>query len=49
VKFIIRRLKISDARELAEFALNCESSAEILARSQTLAAKLAPNLFGNSN
>lgn len=45
VKFLIRRLKLSEARELAEFALNCESSAEILARSRALAQQVAPNLF----
>ncbi len=45
VKFIIRRLKMDEARELAEFALNCESGTEILARSQTLARKIAPTLF----
>ena len=31
VKFLIRRLKMEDARELADFALNCESGQEILA------------------
>jgi phosphotransferase system enzyme I (PtsI) len=45
VKFIIRRLKMDEARELAEFALNCESGTEILARSQALARKIAPTLF----
>jgi phosphotransferase system enzyme I (PtsI) len=47
VKFLIRRLKMNEARELAEFALNCESGAEILARSQTLARDIAPSLFEN--
>jgi len=45
VKFIIRRLKMDEARELAEFALNCESGTEILARAQTLARRIAPSLF----
>jgi phosphotransferase system enzyme I (PtsI) len=45
VKFLIRRLKISEAKELAEFALNSESSAEILARCQELARQVAPSLF----
>jgi len=45
LKYLIRRLKLSDARELAAFALNCESAAEILARSQTLAQRAAPSLF----
>ena len=47
VKFIIRRLKMDEARELAEFALSCESGAEILARSQALARGIAPSLFEN--
>ena len=45
VKFLIRRLKMSDAKELAQYALNCESGAEILARSQALAKRIAPALF----
>jgi phosphotransferase system enzyme I (PtsI) len=47
VKFLIRRLKMDDARELAGFALNCESGREILERSQALARRLAPSLFEN--
>ena len=47
VKFIIRRLKMQEATELAEFALNCESSSEILARCQALARNIAPSLFEN--
>jgi phosphotransferase system enzyme I (PtsI) len=45
VKFLIRRLKMEDALELANFALNCESSREILNRSQALARRTAPSLF----
>lgn len=45
VKFLIRRLKISEAKELADFALQCESGAEILQRCQTLARRVAPGLF----
>jgi phosphoenolpyruvate-protein phosphotransferase (PTS system enzyme I) len=45
IKFIIRRLKLSEARELANFALNCEAAAEILARCQDLARQIAPGLF----
>jgi len=45
VKFITRRVKITEARELAEFALNCESSAEIFARCRKLARGIAPGLF----
>ena len=47
VKFLIRRLKMSEAKELAEFALNCESGAEILSRAQNLAKEIAPGLFEN--
>src|SRR5215471_17302949 len=36
VKFVIRRLKVVEAKALAEFALNCESASDILARCQEL-------------
>ena len=45
LKYLIRRLKLSDARELATFALGCESATEILARSEALALRAAPSLF----
>lgn len=45
IKFLIRRLKLSEARELADFALNCESAQEILGRCQELAHRIAPSLF----
>jgi phosphoenolpyruvate-protein kinase (PTS system EI component) len=45
LKYLVRRLKWSDARELATFALDCESATEILARSQALAQRAAPSLF----
>ena len=45
VKFLIRRLKMEEARALADFALSCESSAEILARCRRLARQVAPGLF----
>jgi phosphotransferase system enzyme I (PtsI) len=45
LKFIIRRLKLSEARALAEFALSCESSGEILARCQDFSRQIAPSLF----
>ena len=47
VKYLIRRLKVEETKELAEFALNCESSSEILSRSLGLARKAAPSLFEN--
>jgi phosphotransferase system enzyme I (PtsI) len=45
VKFMIRRLKMAEAHELAAFALTCESAPEILARCQELARQIAPSLF----
>jgi phosphotransferase system enzyme I (PtsI) len=48
VKFLIRRLELGQAKELAEFALNCESGTEILERSQALAKTAAPGLFADS-
>ena len=45
VKFLIRRLKTAEAKELADWALTCESAAEILARSRALAQQVAPSLF----
>jgi phosphotransferase system enzyme I (PtsI) len=45
VKFLIRRLKLSEAKALAEFALECESAGEILARCQEVARQAAPGLF----
>ena len=48
IKFLIRRLKMQDAKDLADFALNCESGKEILDRSQALAKLAAPGLFANS-
>jgi phosphotransferase system enzyme I (PtsI) len=45
VKYIVRRLKLAEAQELAAFALQCESPSEIYARCQTLARQTAPSLF----
>jgi len=45
IKFIIRRLKLGEARELAGFALDCESAEGILLRCQDLARQIAPSLF----
>lgn len=47
VKYVIRGLKMSDARELAKFALNCESAVNILARCQELSREAAPSLFNS--
>jgi phosphoenolpyruvate-protein phosphotransferase (PTS system enzyme I) len=45
VKYIVRRLKLSEAQALAEFALQCESPVEIHARCQEFARQTAPSLF----
>ena len=42
IKYLIRRLKMSEAKELAEAALNCESGGEILSRTTSLVRKLRP-------
>lgn len=47
IKYLIRRLKMKEARELADFALNCESASEILARCKKLTEQVAPSLFEN--
>lgn len=47
IKFMVRRLKIPETKELAAFALECESAGEILARCQELARNVAPSLFEN--
>jgi phosphotransferase system enzyme I (PtsI) len=47
VKYIIRRVKLSEARELAEFALASESPTEIAARCAEFARQTAPSLFEN--
>ncbi len=47
IKYIIRRLKLAECVALAEFALACESSAEILTRSQALVSRAAPDLFAS--
>ena len=45
VKYMIRRLKLDEAKQLAEFALACESPSEILARCMEFARSTAPSLF----
>jgi hypothetical protein len=42
---MVRRLKLSEAQALADFALNSESGAEILSKCQELAWQAAPSLF----
>jgi phosphotransferase system enzyme I (PtsI) len=45
IKFLIRRMKMSEAHELAEFALQCESGAEVLRRAEEYARSIAPGFF----
>jgi phosphotransferase system enzyme I (PtsI) len=45
IKFLIRRLKMAEARELALFALQCESGPEILSRAKELVRRVAPGLL----
>jgi phosphotransferase system enzyme I (PtsI) len=45
IKYLIRRVKMSEAKEIAAAALQSESSAEILDRSQRLVRSVAPSLF----
>ncbi len=47
VKYMIRRLKLDEAKALAEFALGCESPTEIAARCMEFARQTAPSLFEN--
>jgi phosphotransferase system enzyme I (PtsI) len=47
VKFLIRRLKMDDVKEMADEALQLHSGKEILERSQALARRVAPDLFEN--
>jgi phosphoenolpyruvate-protein phosphotransferase (PTS system enzyme I) len=45
IKYIVRKLKLTEAQALAEFALQSESPSEIYARCQKLARDTAPSLF----
>jgi phosphotransferase system enzyme I (PtsI) len=49
VKFLIRSLNIAEAVELAEWARQCESGADILRRAQEFARKSAPSLFDTAS
>jgi phosphotransferase system enzyme I (PtsI) len=46
VKFLLRRLRLSEAQEIAQFALGCSAGLEIHQRSREIAQAAAPNLFG---
>lgn len=45
IKYLLRRLKMAEAKELADFALSCENGAEVLKHSEALVRKIAPSLF----
>jgi phosphotransferase system enzyme I (PtsI) len=45
IKYLIRRLKIAEAQKLAQFAMTCESPAEILSRCESFVKTAAPGLF----
>ncbi len=45
IKYLIRRLKLTEARALADAALTSESGADILAQSDALVRNIAPGLF----
>ena len=45
VKMLIRSIEMAKAKELAEFALNCDSPGEILARAEALAKAAVPDFF----
>ena len=47
VKYMIRRIRLDEARALAEFALQSESPSEIYTRCVELARASAPSLFEN--
>lgn len=49
VKFLVRRMKITDAEELANWALQCKDGAEILLRAQSFVRDAAPSLFETSS
>ena len=49
IKYLIRRLKLTEAESLAAFALECESSTEILTRCRKLVQGVAPSLFEHLN
>ena len=45
IKYMVRRLKTAETKKLADFAVGCESAAEILTACQDLARQSAPSLF----
>jgi phosphotransferase system enzyme I (PtsI) len=47
VKYMIRRIKNQEAKQLADAALQCETPSEIFTRCQEFAYQTAPSLFEN--
>jgi signal transduction protein with GAF and PtsI domain len=47
VKYLIRRIKLTEAQELAAAALANESSSDIRARASAFVRDVAPSLFEN--
>jgi phosphotransferase system enzyme I (PtsI) len=45
IKYLLRRLRLSEATELAQAALRCESASEILGHTEAHVRKVAPGLF----
>jgi phosphotransferase system enzyme I (PtsI) len=45
IKHLIRHLKISEAKELAEAALCTEDSVDVLVRARALVQRVVPGLF----
>ena len=45
IKYLIRRLKYNETQELAQQALQCESSMDVLVQSRALVQRSAPGIF----
>ena len=45
IKYLIRRIKLSEAQQLAAQALKCESSVDILVQSRAMVQRVAPGMF----
>ena len=45
IKYLIRRIKLNEAQQLATQALKCESSVDILVQSRAMVQRIAPGMF----
>ena len=45
IKYLIRRIKLSEAQKLAAQAIQCESSVDILVQSRAMVQRVAPGMF----